>query len=212
MADPNDNSIRAGLPPEQRARVDEMVALTDREMRARLVAVGELNPTVAGAVMLHMVDRLIGYRQALDAVTTASLPSNGVDTSDAAARRAIKNVAGSRLRVLAAIAVGETAGRCLSAEGVEPSTGLSGNTIRPRIGELAIAGYIVRTGTKAPTRAGGEAHTWRLTDDGWRKLVEVTGSQADASRSSVAAAALAGTDRTRRTIPMASVASLVGGP
>lgn len=203
------NPVLDLLGPDARRRADYLIGLSDAEVRELL---SERDPSPFGALLWHTLNRIAGYRQALDAVTTASLPSNGVDTSDAAARRAIKNVAGSRLRVLAAIAVGETAGRCLSAEGVESPTGLSGNTIRPRIGELAIAGYIVRTGTKAPTRAGGEAHTWRLTDDGWRKLVEVTGSQAAASRSSVAAAALAGTDRTRRTIPMASVASLVGGP
>ena len=129
---------------------------------------GAMEPSGASAYALYLLDRIIGYRSALDTVTT-HVPEGERDTSKAAAAVANVTAASSRARVLVAIAREGDA----TNEEIAERTGLSGDTVRPRVGELRAGGYIERTGEKRLTTKGNEAELHRLTDDGWRKIREL---------------------------------------
>jgi hypothetical protein len=71
-------------------------------------------------------------------------PDNGTDTSIAAAK-AVPDAATLRACVLETIAA---AAAGLTREEIEAATGLSGNTVRPRVWELVRAGLVVECGTR----------------------------------------------------------------
>jgi len=71
-------------------------------------------------------------------------PDNGTATSNAAAK-AVPDAARLRACVLAAIA--ESAAG-LTREEIEAATGLSGNTVRPRVWELVRTGLVAECGTR----------------------------------------------------------------
>ena len=60
----------------------------------------------------------------------------------------------------------------ISEEWLEHDLGYSGNTIRPRIVELARAGIIVKAEKKGRTRSGRECWEWLATDMGRRLILE----------------------------------------
>ena len=165
MAADRNNEIAKALSPQQAEHYARLCALSDSEMRDHLIGAP---PSGASAYALYLLDRIIGYRSALDTVTT-HVPEGERDTSKAAAAVANVTAASSRARVLVAIAREGDA----TNEEIAERTGLSGDTVRPRVGELRAGGYIERTGEKRLTTKGNEAELHRLTDDGWRKIREL---------------------------------------
>ena len=79
-------------------------------------------------------------------------PDNGTATSKAAAK-AVPDAAKLRACVLAAIA---DAAAGLTREEIEAATGLSGNTVRPRVWELVRAGIVKPEGVRK-TQSGRAA-------------------------------------------------------
>jgi Fic family protein len=79
-------------------------------------------------------------------------PDNGTDTSKAAAK-AVPDAARLRACVLETI---EAASAGLTREEIEAATGLSGNTVRPRVWELVRAGLVEPRGVRK-TQSGRAA-------------------------------------------------------
>ena len=78
-------------------------------------------------------------------------------TAKREAHRAIQPAAGTlRQRVLEVVA----ASRGLTAEEIESATGLTGNTVRPRLVELREAGLVAPSGEARTTRSGRRATVW----------------------------------------------------
>lgn len=164
MTDP-DNPIAQQLTPEARRHYDDLRSMTNDELRQHLLS---RPPSAASAFALYQLDRIAGYRAALDTVTARPVEGER-DTSKAAARIVKVTARSTAARVLVGIAHhGEATN-----EEIEQITGLDGNTVRPRVGELRVGGYIERTGGTRPTSKGNEAELHRLTDDGRRKIREL---------------------------------------
>ena len=90
-----------------------------------------------------------------------SIPANPIATR-AAARAAIAPLApGVRRRVYEAIR--DSGGAGLTAEEAEDATNLSGNTVRPRLMELAEEGRIMRAPRVRLTRSKRTATIWVVT-------------------------------------------------
>lgn len=85
-------------------------------------------------------------------------------TSAAAERSIIRAAPNLRRRVFDAIEAAGAAG--LIAEEVEGATGLGGNTVRPRLMELAKEGRIMRAPRVRPTRSGRCAVVWVVAPGG----------------------------------------------
>lgn len=92
-------------------------------------------------------------------LTNKPVLSNSTETSDAAARSVSPKRSKLQARVVEAISrnYGEA-----TADEIEVLTGLSGNSVRPRIVELREAGVIEDSGRQRPTRLGNKAVVWRL--------------------------------------------------
>lgn len=164
MADPN-NEIAERLTDDQRSHYDRLRALTDPELRAHLIAA---KPSGAAALTLYLLDRVAGYRAALDAV--AEGPTRGqTDTSAAAAAKVAVSVKSSRATILVALAHRSEGTR----EDIARWTKLPDNTVRPRVKELLTSGYVELTGEEGVTERGNAAELLRLTDDGWRMIREL---------------------------------------
>ena len=87
-----------------------------------------------------------------------SAPYSNSTTSKAAALAIAPKLAGRRLEVLEAIRKAGTDGA--TDEEIEAATGLPGNTVRPRRGELADMDLIVKAEFTRPTRSGNVADVW----------------------------------------------------
>lgn len=162
MVDPN-NDVARRLTPQQAERYETLRRMTPDQMRAHLLSAP---PSAAAAYALYQLERISGYRAALDSLTSR-VPSNGVDTSDAAAESVLKRLTPLRGRVLAAVAELGTA----TSDDVEALTGMSHQTVSTRMMELRRGLLIERCG-KRKTRAGNPAHAHRLTEDGVERLRE----------------------------------------
>ena len=164
MVDP-ENAIARRLSPQAREHYEWLRAMTNDELRSHLEAAP---PSGAAAFALYQLDRIEGYRSALDTLS-GHVPEGERETSKAAARKVQVTARSTAARVLVAIAhFGEATN-----EMVETFSGLDGNTVRPRVGELRNGGYIERSGATRPTSKGNDAELHRLTDDGRRKLREL---------------------------------------
>jgi hypothetical protein len=103
--------------------------------------------------------------------------TNGAQTSKDAAD-SIATVSGAkRVAVLRMLAVVQ---HPATAEELEYHTGFSGNTIRPRLVELADgrdgkAPLVRKTGEQAKTRAGRKADLWTITEWGHKALRHIDG-------------------------------------
>jgi hypothetical protein len=82
----------------------------------------------------------------------------GSETSKAAAEKAAKNKDILREKVYAFIDKQGPHGA--TDQEVEAGTGIPGNTVRPRRGELAKRGRVVKTDRKRPTASGSGAGVW----------------------------------------------------
>lgn len=88
------------------------------------------------------------------------LPHSGSRTSRAAAKDAKRRAPSQRDRILKCIRDAGEYGR--TDDEIELLTGLSGNTVRPRRGELRDRGKIWKDPEKTrPTRSGSQAAVWR---------------------------------------------------
>lgn len=160
-ADP-ENDIARRLTPQAREHYDALRALTDDELRAHLKAAP---PSGAAALTLYLLDRVVGYRKALDLVAPG--PSRGkTDTSAAAAEKVSVSVGSARATILVAIASRGEGTR----EQVGKWTGIKDNTVRPRMREMLTSGYLELSGEEGVTDGGNAAELVRLTDDGWRMI------------------------------------------
>lgn len=157
------NEIARQLRLDERFRYDRLVAMSDAEFRAHLIA--HAQPVLASAIALHQLDRVIAYRAALDAAYD-HVPHNGVDTSIAAAKSLYRSVSGARAKVLCEVA------RLIQAtsDDVERTLGLKHQTVSARLYDLRHGGYLEYTGSTHATRSGSQARLHQLTDDGHRKI------------------------------------------
>jgi hypothetical protein len=93
-------------------------------------------------------------------------PNSGVDTSRAAAEQIKPHMTQQRYRLLHALIRGEAAAQHLA-----KSTGLSDNSVRPRLRELTALGWVAKTDRTVVLSTGREAHLYRVTMAGrimWR--------------------------------------------
>jgi len=89
---------------------------------------------------------------ALAAEVAPTLPHSGTPTSAAAAKSMRSHAAAQRLAVLAFIRDAGAEGA--TDEEVQRWTGIAGNSVRPRRGELEKSGDVVRTDRTRPSAAG----------------------------------------------------------
>ena len=87
-------------------------------------------------------------------------PHNGTPTSKDAAADIRAHTPKLRAKVLAFVASRGAYGA--TAQEIEAGTGLAGNTVRPRLVELAENGCIERTGRTRPTTSGRQASVWGM--------------------------------------------------
>lgn len=96
-------------------------------------------------------------------------PSQPIDTSEAAAT-SVRHVQGKLqwrvLRFVARFPGGVTA------DEIEVTLGMRGNTLHPRLWELEKGGYIVKSDYSRPTRSGRFARVYLVTRLGTRRLRE----------------------------------------
>jgi len=86
-------------------------------------------------------------------------PTNGTATSGKAAKEISPHVTRMRQDILLSL---HEAGP-MTAEEMEYATGLGGNTIRPRLGEMEKLHWVFRPGWKRDTKSGREAFVWKTT-------------------------------------------------
>lgn len=106
---------------------------------------------------------LAGYREALANITDDA-PHNGSETSKAAARSIAPRMNPMRVSILAALIRADPQG--LTADEIERCTGMTGNSIRPRLVEMETLTWVVRDGDTRETRSGRPASVWRVTEKG----------------------------------------------
>ena len=106
---------------------------------------------------------LAGYREALANITDDA-PHNGSETSKAAARSIAPRMNPMRVSILAALIRADPQG--LTADKIERCTGMTGNSIRPRLVEMETLTWVVRDGDTRETRSGRPASVWRVTEKG----------------------------------------------
>lgn len=97
-------------------------------------------------------------------------PSVPVDTSEDAAD-ALNTPQGKarrltdRHRILMVLATGPK-----TREELEGETGLIGNTVRPRVGELMTGGYVRQLEATKLTSTGSKAHLLQITEKGYKQV------------------------------------------
>ena len=89
-------------------------------------------------------------------------PHNGVPTSIKAAIAIAPKAGSIGARILAYLRGRGDQGATL--EEIEINTGISGNTVRPRMKTLRSRGQVVDAGLTRPTMAGNEAIVWKVAD------------------------------------------------
>lgn len=113
-----------------------------------------------GAALQETVD---GYRAAMTNVT-ADAPHNGTETSKKAARAIAPRMAGQRYIIFQCMMKAGSTG--CTADELERRCKMTGNSIRPRLNEMAELGWVRRTNDTRKTRAGGDAVIWVTTQPG----------------------------------------------
>ncbi len=108
----------------------------------------------------HLVQPSAGFQHpARDQIGTDRYPAEGrADTSRAAYESHAPKVRGRKRREVY-VAIGKFGGA--TAEQIEEATGMSGNTVRPRLKELEDGLFIVKTAETRMTRAGRAAIVWQ---------------------------------------------------
>ena len=106
---------------------------------------------------------LAGYREALANITDDA-PHNGTETSKAAARSIAPRMNPMRMVILAALLRVDDQGA--TADEIERRTGMTGNSVRPRLVEMETLMWVVRDGDTRETRSGRPASIWRVTEKG----------------------------------------------
>lgn len=136
---------------------------TDAELRAALhhMSAEELRLVAAG-----LLDRIEGYRAAIDRMAHRA-PASDSGTSAEAAASILPVLTRTRARVLATV---ERLGAACSDE-VEHALGARHTTVSARFTEMGALGWIEPAGTTR-ARSGRKARRWRLTDEGRRVLAE----------------------------------------
>lgn len=86
------------------------------------------------------------------------IPSNGTDTSDAAADSMVPHA--SRLQAMVLDEIRQRRAHGMTCDEVEATLGLSHQTISARVYELHKKGMIADSGQRRPTRAGRAAKVW----------------------------------------------------
>ena len=105
---------------------------------------------------------LAGYREALANITDDA-PHNGSETSKAAARSIAPRMNPMRMLILRVLM---RAPWGMTADEIERCTGMTGNSIRPRLVEMETLMWVVRDGDTRETRSGRPASVWRVTEKG----------------------------------------------
>lgn len=163
------NPIRDALDPAAKAQYLRVAALTDAQLFRLLLT---LRPTLLGAVTVDLLNRINGYRETIDRLT-ARAPSNGVETSDAAARNIGSNLTPARLSALGAMAVENYRGVLPTCEDLEALTGIRHQVMSARLNDCYRLGWAERPGTKHQNRSSQNmAFEWQVTAEGYRKLRE----------------------------------------
>lgn len=124
-----------------------------------------------GVVVWRLLDRLDGYKKALETVRTARVaeaPHNESETSKKAAKSIAPIVNELRYTILNVLDLHLEKG--LTADEIEVLTAISGNTVRPRLVEMSTLGWVRKTDLERRTRAGRDAAVWAITDLGRDKL------------------------------------------
>lgn len=145
--------------------VPHLMLLMD-DLKAHVLELRSENAELASLrELVEQKDELLaGYRKALTSVTDDP-PHNGTATSKAAAKSVRPIVNPMRMKVLRELQA--SAERGLTADAIEVHTGMTGNSIRPRLGEMEILGWVMRRdGDVRATRSGREASVWYITSDG----------------------------------------------
>ena len=93
------------------------------------------------------------------------VPHNGVHTSIKAARNIAPKVGSIGAKVMDYMRSRDEYGATL--EEIELNTGISGNTVRPRMKTLRERGQVVDAGFTRPTRSDNDAIVWKVADE-WR--------------------------------------------
>jgi len=93
------------------------------------------------------------------------VPHNGVHTSIKAARNIAPKVGSIGAKVMDFMRSRDEYGATL--EEVETGTGISGNTVRPRMKTLRQRSQVVDSGTTRKTLAGNDAIVWKVADE-WK--------------------------------------------
>ena len=106
---------------------------------------------------------LTGYREALANITDDA-PRNGTETSQAAARSIAPRMNPMRMTILAALLRAAPYG--LTAQEIEQHTGMTGNSIRPRLVEMATLTWVSRGPEVRATKSGRDAAVWHVTQAG----------------------------------------------
>jgi DNA-binding MarR family transcriptional regulator len=101
----------------------------------------------------------------LRGIEAPSVPSR---TSEDAARDIRVSLSPQRLRILTCLRT-----RPGTAEEVADRTGLSGNSVRPRLRECETVGWVERTSQVRATRAGRDAYVYALTEAGIDMLTDL---------------------------------------
>lgn len=94
-----------------------------------------------------------------------TLPHNGTDTSVAAANRAAPNAGAFRRRILGELQVRASYGA--TCDELEQALSLTHQTASARLRDLALAGRVIDSHERRPTRSGRKAIVW-VAAEGWR--------------------------------------------
>ena len=86
-------------------------------------------------------------------------PAQEHSAESVAAAEAIKPDA-NRLRMMVLDAIRSAGERGMTDEEVQEALNMGGSTQRPRRGELAQAGLVVKSGQRRPTKSGNPAAVW----------------------------------------------------
>lgn len=106
---------------------------------------------------------LAGYREALANITDDA-PHNGTETSKAAARSIAPRMNQMRMSILGALLRAAPYG--LTAQEIEQHTGMTGNSIRPRLVEMETLTWVSRGPEVRATKSGRDAAVWHVTQAG----------------------------------------------
>ena len=144
--------------------VPQLMLLMD-DLKAHVLELRAENAELASLRELadQQATLLAGYREALANITDDA-PHNGTETSKAAARSIAPRMNPMRMSILAALIRADPQG--LTADEIERCTGMTGNSIRPRLVEMATLTWVSRGPEVRATKSGRDASVWHVTQAG----------------------------------------------